>query len=335
MLFEYSESSLVHHMCCNGTDVTKTEMYSIELHIGIRKIIDGYNRLGLWHRGDDATIKETRIKIFYSIYSLLFPIASLAGAISSDDKDESTFLLEVAILCIIVCVKLFYIIWRKKEIFELLHRIGVYSIKEKEDFIVVDDKLRSFMKWIAYFYCYAIFMGAFVALIAPFIGSDKKLFFNVSFPLDHKNNEFGFWIAFLFTCTEIFLGVVSFSFSIIVWYLMFNCGLKYEVLGSELENMGVVRTVDADVKKRKISEMEKRNFFKRDLIAGIESHKDINEYTRVSRDDKLPSINHFLPRSTQQLSSFLSNMFSIQLATSAFCICVSVYSLAFVSQGQF
>lgn len=252
-------------------------MFCIELHNGIHKLIEGFNRLGLWHRGDEATIKETSIKIFYSIYYLFFPISLIAGAIASDNKEDSLFLTEISLIGINICVRMFYILWRKKEICVFLNRIGVYSIKGKDDFTVVDKKLNIFMKWIIYFYFYAFFVAVCISVITPLIGSEKKLFLNVGFPLDYKNNDFAYWMAFGFVFTEIFLAAVSISFSIIIWYLLFNCCLKYDVLGSELENMGVIRSVDPTVNKLKISEREKRNLFNRDLITGIKSHKDINE----------------------------------------------------------
>lgn len=122
-------------------------------------------------------------------------------------------------------MRLFFIIWRQNEIFELLHRIDVYLIKEEQDFTVIANKLKSFTKWITYFYSYAIFMGVCITVGVPFIRSKKNLFLNVGFPLDYKNDEISFWIVFLFVFTETSLSISSVSYSIIIWYLMFNCAL--------------------------------------------------------------------------------------------------------------
>lgn len=270
---------LVHHLTNKGTDVSILEMYCIELQDGIYKAMDGYSRLGFWHRVDGATVEKTRIKIFYSIYILFLPISLMAGAIASDSKDDAMLLAVTAIISTVMVVRLYCLMWRQNEIYDLLLRIGVYSVKDEDVFTNVDKKLKMFMKLNTYFFCYSCFMAFCVNLIAPFIGSDNNLFFNIGFPLDYKNNDFAYWIAILFLTTETSLTAAAVLFSIVIWYLLFNCGLRYQVLGSELENMGVKRILDATVKKRKISVVENRNLFNRDLIDGIESHKDINKYS--------------------------------------------------------
>lgn len=189
----------------------------------------------------------------------------------SDNKYESMLLVQAAVIASVLLVRQLYIMWRQKKIYDLLHCVGIYSIQEIEDFNVVNNKLNSYMKWNTYFYSFAIVVSACVTLLVAFIGSEKNLFLNVVFPLDYKKSDIAYWIAFLFVFSELCLVVISISFSIITWYLLFNCCLKYKILGSELRNMGVITKVDAAVKKLKISELEKQKFFYRYLTAGIES----------------------------------------------------------------
>lgn len=253
-------------------------MYCVEMNKGVKQIFELFRRLGFWSRGEQATVTERRIKLFYSIFYFLFPISILAGAIKSESSDEFIFLLETSILTAVMSIKIQYTIWKQKEIDELSHRIGVYALDNHEDCNLVNRKLNTFVKVGAYFFFLCIIMASTVAFILPFVGNEKKLFFNIGFPFDWKNNAIAYWIAYVFLTTEIIISTLSVLFSLIMWFLMFNCSLKYEVLGNQLRNMGVIRTVSATVSKLKISEVEKENIFRRDLIAVIESHKDINEY---------------------------------------------------------
>lgn len=253
-------------------------MYRVEVHKTINQFMELFYRLGFWHCGDDPTVKETRMKQFYSIYYFLFPISLMAGAIKSDNKNESIFLVEIAILAAVMSVKMFYIIWNKREIIDLLHTIGIYSIEDHKDFGLVNHKLKSFMKFVTVLLCGIFICGACVVLVVPFLGNEKKLYFNVGFPLDYKNNEVAYWVAFTFFSTEIILSDIAFLFTIMIWYLMLNCGLKYEILGNQMQNMGVIKTVAPTGNKRIISDSEKQNLFQRDLMVAITCHQDIRKY---------------------------------------------------------
>lgn len=253
-------------------------MYKVQIHKVINSIFSSFFRLGLWHPGDEATIRETRIKLFYSIYNLLLPISLMAGSLSSDNRDESIFLIEGAIMATVFSVKLMYIILRKKKILELLNRVGVYSLENLEECTIVNDTLKNLMRFVRVFISLSYTAMTCSQLVIPFLGGEKKLFFNVGLPLDWKNNEIAFWIAFVFLVTEIFLTAVAILFSILMWYLMTNCAIRYEVLGHQIKNMGVIREVVATANRRKITVVEKQNLFLQDLISHAESHKDIMEY---------------------------------------------------------
>lgn len=227
----------------------------------------------MWHRGNKATVTETGVKFFYSIYYLVFPISLVGGAVSVTNRDESLFLIEAAIISSVELFKLLYIIWKKDEILDVLNRIGVYSMEEKEEFTLANDKLNRLMKFTSMFLSSAYFCGLCVVLVFPFLGSERSLFFNIAFPLDWKTNEFSYWIAFGFIFTETILTAISMLFSVIIWYLMVNCALRYEILGHQIQNMGVIKPVEGITNRRKIS-----NLFLQDLFAAIESQKHIKEY---------------------------------------------------------
>lgn len=250
-------------------------MFSIELDSSIHQMIHLFFRLGLWHRGDEATGRATKIKWFYSTYALLWPMSLIAGAISSDDQQECIFLMETAIMTVVMSVKLMYIIWRKEEILEMLNRMGIHTIQSHKEFTHINGKLKRFMSSMKIFFLCSILTAVCALLLVPFVGSERKLFFNIGFPLDWKNNEFAYWLAFAFLLTSVILSAISVLFSIIMWYLLLNCGLKFEILGNELRNVGTID--DAAGSGRKISTVEKQNAFFKGLITLIESHQNIIE----------------------------------------------------------
>lgn len=72
----------------------------------------------------------------------------------------------------------------------MLTCIGVYSIDDREEFKLVNDKMRRFIKFVTILF-FNTFTACYVTVVAPFFGKEKKLFYNIGFTLDWKNNEIG------------------------------------------------------------------------------------------------------------------------------------------------
>lgn len=250
-------------------------MYRVELHNRIDQIISIFNWIGFWHREDEPTVRQTRIKVFYSLYYLLFLASVIEGVFTSDTKNETLFSTNVAIMTAVLSIRLFYIIWKQKQIMNLLSRIAVYTIRGQADVVHVNNKLNNFMKFSTFFVCSCNLSGIFGGLVFPFLGSEKKLFLNVALPSDYKNNGTAFWMAFIFINTEIFFTVIVCLFPVITWYFLLNCSLRYEVLANQLVNMGGADTCNRS--KRNISERGKEELFFDDLITGIKSYEEIKK----------------------------------------------------------
>jgi len=104
------------------------------------------------------------------------------------------------------------------------------------------DKLRGFMKFTLAFVFFTTFTSIFACSGVTLLGGERVLFEEIAFPLDYKNNDVAFWIAFVFLSTENVLAMATTVVSIAIWYLLLMCSLRYEVLGGELKSMG--RTSD-------------------------------------------------------------------------------------------
>lgn len=251
-------------------------MHSIQINSIIERMISFFYCIRFWHRGDVATVRELRIKWFYCIYHFLFVVSLVMGAIQSDNKDDCIFLAETAVTAAVLLLKLWVLIWKQKQILDLFNRICIFSVRSQADFVCFNDKLQKFMKFVKVFVI-CVFVGVFLAIILPFLGSEKILFLKIAFPLDWKNNKFAFHLANAFVITEILLTLTAFFFSVMIWYLMLNCSVRYEVLGNWLTKLGHLNEEFRE-KKVTILDKQKQNFFLVDLTASIDDHLHIREY---------------------------------------------------------
>lgn len=79
--------------------------------------------------------------------------------------------------------RVFYIIWNKKVIFELLTKISVYSIENLEEFTIADRKLKYVMTF-TNFLRYSVYFSTFSCeFFAPFTGN----FFQLRFFIELEN----------------------------------------------------------------------------------------------------------------------------------------------------
>lgn len=251
-------------------------MYFIEIPKEINYMMSLFYYVGLWHCGDKATVSETRIKFFFCFYYLLFPISLVAGAIASDNQDEKIFLAEATIASVVLYVKITYVIWKKGRVLDMINHIGVYSMQNYEEFTLVKNKTKRFMKFLTFFFVITSAAG-YVALFAPTLGKEKILLFNIGFPLDWKNSETAYWIAITFIFTQINIAYIGILFSILIWYLMINCALRYKLVGRKIVNMGEISEANEITNKRKITDEERNNVFLRDLILAIDFHQQTRE----------------------------------------------------------
>nr|QGW45417.1 odorant receptor 44 [Bradysia odoriphaga] len=282
-------------------------MHSIQVHKVIGLIISAFYLIGVWHRGDKPTVKEMRMKLFYCIYFPLFLLSTVVGAKTNENRDEAIFLGEMSMGVVVLCVNLWLLVWKQNEILNLLNRVCVFSIRNEDDYLTYNAKMRVFTKFVFVFIFAAITAGSLGSIAFPFVGSEKTLFLKIAFPLDYKSSEFAFWIATAFLFTETVLIITFAIFSVVIWYLLLICALRYEVLGSEIKNMGQVSIKNGNVK---MTETQRHINFFEDLKTSIKAHLHLRELVN-------------------DVELFFSDLFFIQFGTSGLCICASIYFLAF------
>ncbi|XP_037041517.1 odorant receptor 94b-like [Bradysia coprophila] len=279
-------------------------MHSIRIHKVIDEMISLFRRIGIWHGQDAATVSQQRLKPVYFIYYVSFFASFSIGALTKESLDESIFLAEVAILITVLMTKLWLLFWKQKEIMGLLNRTCVFSIRDDEELAFFNDKVDKLMNLMVGF-GYAAVIAITGNSIFPFIGKEKRLIVDIAFPLDCKNSEIGFWLAYIFFLTENILSLAAMVIvTAIIWYLLLHCSLRYKILGTDIRNMGRIKG------KVKTTEKERQTIFHRDLLEAIKGHLHLREII-------------------DEVESFLSKLFLLQFAISAICICSGIYCLAF------
>lgn len=233
-------------------------MYCITVPKGISHLLTSFQYFGLWDV--DKPFWSTTAKLFLLTFYASFPISIAAGAIGNSDVYESIYLADAAITISVQIVRIYYIIWWKREILTFVQRVGSCNIENNDECHRVNDKMEKFVKF-ALWIVVAMLIVFVLALGYYAIASERKLSFNIALPWDYKNTKFGYWTAFSYFTVEVMASAVIVSLNIIIYYLMLNYSIKYELLGNQLMRLGRIT----------------QHLFLKDLIVAIKTHQYIQQ----------------------------------------------------------
>lgn len=253
-------------------------MYKIEIPKTIHQIFAIFYQLKLWTIKDGATFIKLS-KSFYFIYFMSFVISMALGITA--DKHDLMFSIVALIITGVQVFRLDYILWKEKKIITLIHQVGTHSTDDHSKFVQGSNKLKMLMTFSQYF----ILMDSIAfacTVIFPVVSSERRLLFNVGFPAAWKNGRIAFWITHAYIEVGVFLSIVCCIFTILVWYLMLNVVIKFNILGSQFRNMGVGRVQESEEtiiteRKVKISLREQQKLYQKDFIQAIKTRRNINE----------------------------------------------------------
>lgn len=251
-------------------------MYNIQLPSTINRIIAIFYGLGLWHVKDKTDFCSTTLKMFHFSYFLSFFASIAVKALITNDSDEFVFFAALSIIVAVHVIRMFYIISKKPEIIKLIHQIGTHSTTDIEDAIHFDKKIKNFMKFGKTF-MFGCIVEVSLFIIVPALLNDATII-NIAFPFGNLRSIF--WIKQTFLLIGGGYSVLCVFLSIIIWFLMVNAAIKYDLLGNQLQNLGVMRKVDQTVEieqKQFTSNRTKQDIFMADLIVIIQSHQKVNQ----------------------------------------------------------
>lgn len=255
-------------------------MYYSEIPDTIIRMTAVFYRLGMWDSTENRTYRVVTLglKLFHFVYYAMFVVSVALGAFITNDSDEFVFLMCVTTVVALHVFRMFHIMWKKEEILSLIHQVGIHSANNEQELFLVQKKLLAFVKFAKYFIVMCG-IGVFFIAIFPVLSRGKLLIFNIAFPFDRKNSVVAFWLANAFITSGGIYSILCFLLSIIIWYLLINVAIKYEILGNQLRNL-CVSTVKGSttVTKQKRSNIEQRQIFPKNLIVAIKTHQKIQEY---------------------------------------------------------
>lgn len=247
-------------------------MYYVEIPNTINQIIVIFYELRLWNNKARTTFWERGIKFFHFIFYSSFV---MSFAVEAFIHDSDIIFLAVAFL--ITClhmIRFCNIIWKMNEILTLINQLGTHCTNDLEKSIKVKNKLGRFMKFTKCFISACSFEGLLV-LIFPIVSKKKLL---TDFGFSWETHRIAFWLTDVYNFLGVVYSVLIFFLAIIIWYLMMNGAIRYEILGNQLQNMGMNRRNVMTAQSDKISLTEQEMLFIQDLIDAVEAHKTISKY---------------------------------------------------------
>lgn len=251
------------------------KMTTIEINDRINQVVSQYYRLKIWQR-ENATpsLLHVAIQRFYFVIHLSYVFAVFSGLFLCN-HNEFVFQIAVLMAYFVVNVKLYYLLWHQKDIRSFLHKLCYHSISDRNESIRVNKKLNAFVKFVSTFLMLAASGTVpFFGYTLPIFTKGRKLPLMIGlYPLNWRNNLWSYWAAYLFITLNHVLTVALLSSSVIIWYIMINCSIKYELLGSEFRRIGVnfSEVIEGPV----ISSAEKKRSCFREMVDLIGKYQEI------------------------------------------------------------
>lgn len=252
------------------------KMYHIKVHSIIYRIVQIYHRLGMWRKEDDSKVfYNIGWKLIYLILNVPLPLCLISGGFLSDDKNKLVFSVGVGLINLVLTMKLTYILWRKNEIRQLLLEIGFHFVAEFDEFSKINEKLKKFIKLSSYFLLTsAVACVLEIIFYLPLFSTQKRLPLDLWFPFDWKNCLICYCMAYISLSIAILIAIVAISLNVIIWYLMMNCAIKYEILGHQFKYL---TTKKASINGWTIAGTQKELTNLQGLIGLIKTHQKLTE----------------------------------------------------------
>lgn len=229
------------------------KMFKIDIPNKLSQILHLFFVLRIW-QSDEGNSWKILIKIFHLIMHGTFGISLLSGAYLSDDRNESIFLTTAAMAAAVLNIKLGFIIWLQEETNTLLQYFGNHSITDQSEFYRMNKKINNLVNFVSVFLSMTFFGSVPILVVySPIFMDTKKLSVSIGFPFDWRNNDFAYWTAFLYVLYCYLFCILCVLITAIIWYLMMNCSIKYDLLGYQFKQLGT--TSSSEEQKDSISNL--------------------------------------------------------------------------------
>lgn len=232
---------------------------NVEVHIHplIQHIIQLNYNFGLWQEEDAPLVRKIARTVVYVLFSIGFVVSLLGGSLITEDHHESLFLLTLGLIVSVLNFKTFLNYSRANDVLAILQAICTHSIENGDS----DQLLQNINRKLNFFKnCSFLFLALIVTIVLTFLMlffpaflTKKQLPFNIWFPLDWKESSIAHWMAYLYIIFCLIFNSFICLLTLIVWYIMLNCSIKYEVLGDRFSHFGAI-VKDKNIIKSSVSE---------------------------------------------------------------------------------
>lgn len=189
---------------------------------------------GIWHSDGESDYRIIFKNCSYSLFAASAPIFFVIHIFRCADRNESINSAQIAIIMSVVYVKFLYLLCKKQEILAFLNDpIVVHSNKYREEYDHANRKIEKLMKFL-HPYCVAIIITAVLLIVInlPMFSAGKGLPFFINFTWNVS--EIFYWLAyFIISLSIVFYVTVNFI-SVLIWYIMLNYSIAYELLGKKI-----------------------------------------------------------------------------------------------------
>ncbi len=252
-------------------------MYNIDLPNTISHIITTFCTLGLWSNKERSVFRANALKVFHFSYYLSFFASIAIKAIITTDSDEFVFHVALSIIVAVHVFRMAYIIVKQPETVELINRLGTHSTNNMEEFWQIENKVKKFIK-LSQVFIVACSVEVSMFIILPAIFNEVTLI-RIAFPFGNMRKVF--WIKQTFLLIGGVYSVFCICFSVLIWYVMVNLAIKYNILGNKLRDLGIIciadSTVDSTVQRIIISKRMQQKTFMTGLVEAIKTHRQIDK----------------------------------------------------------
>ncbi len=287
----------------------------MEIDPSIQRIMELYYAVGIWQNNSSGckSRKFIRVSVFL-FFAISYPVA-MAGGLASNDFRDNIIIFTIRVVVAVFAFKGFYIFFKQDEILSLLNSTCIQSVRHND--CLLKNTLHSLHKCCAIFVVLSTLLTLIIIILSTPLYS-YKLSIYISFPLVYEIRNAAHWMTHSFVLiNDLFVFLVSFISSI-MWYVILNCSVQYNILGNRLKNVGMrsklnrqifskAENLTQDLDNRMISQQTKnRSLFESELIECIEMHKQLEKYVYL--------INHLDHRNVNVI--FFSEMLTVCVVSS-------------------
>ncbi|XP_037044202.1 uncharacterized protein LOC119080059 [Bradysia coprophila] len=264
-------------------------MYSIQGGKTLQQILKLFYLSGIWQSNEESKYRRISKRLFYTFFAAFCPSFFATNSFLCADRNEMIFSTQAVILASVIYVKSLYLLFKKPEILAFLYDpIVVHSIETREEYERMSKKIKKFMTFVRpYFLAICLTAASLIIIELPIFSADKGLPFFISFTWN--DSEVVYWLAYLFlSLSTVLYCVINFS-NAIIWYIMLNYSVEYQLLGNRLRNLGVTiaknqnknekekKIGKPELKQKTINSVPQSKKFVENLIVLVKAHRNMTE----------------------------------------------------------